>query len=86
MTTSLVAGLLKLLTGGRLIIEIATSPKQVYLTMRPRPTLSDRSCTCTQISLHLSSWLADRAHFLCPGDLPAIRCCAGCAILSSMNS
>jgi len=70
MTTSLVAGLLKLLTGGRLIIEIATSPKQVYLTMRPRPTLSDRLMHLySDISLHLSSWLADRAHFLCPQQL-----------------
>jgi glycosyltransferase involved in cell wall biosynthesis len=70
MTTGLMAGLLKLLTGTRLIIEIATSPKQVFLTDRPKPTLFDRlRHLYSDISLHLSMFLADRAHFLCPGQL-----------------
>jgi glycosyltransferase involved in cell wall biosynthesis len=70
MTTGLIAGLLKILTRTRLIIEIATSPKQVYLTERPKPTLFDRlRHLYSDISLHLSMFLADRAHFLCPGQL-----------------
>jgi hypothetical protein len=41
MTTGLLAGLLKMLTGARLVIEIATSPHLVYITERARPRMSD---------------------------------------------
>src|SRR5262249_44692069 len=37
MTTAVFAGILKLLTGTRLIIEIATSPETVYLAESPKP-------------------------------------------------
>jgi glycosyltransferase involved in cell wall biosynthesis len=72
MTTGIVAGLLKLLTRGKLIIEIATSPQFAYLTDRPRPTRWDRvmhwySDGC----LHLSMAINNRAHFLYPGQLSA---------------
>lgn len=70
MTNGMLAGILKLLTGRKAVIEIATSPEWVYLTDRPRPTLGDRvrhwySDAC----LHLSMWLSDRAHFLYPQQL-----------------
>src|SRR5579871_4102097 len=72
MATGLMAGVVKLLTGTRLIIEIMTSPKEVYLTDRPRPTLADRLMHFySDISLHLSMLLANRAHFLFPGQLSA---------------
>jgi glycosyltransferase involved in cell wall biosynthesis len=74
MTTGLMAVLLKLLTRAKLVIEIVTSPKQVYLADRPRPTLPDRlKHFYSDISLHLSLLLADRAHYLCPDQLSSYR-------------
>jgi glycosyltransferase involved in cell wall biosynthesis len=70
MTTALMAGMLKLLSGARLIVEIATSPKQVYLTDRPKPTWADRiQHLYSDILLHISMLLADRAHLLSPAQL-----------------
>lgn len=70
MTTGLIAGLLKLLTGSKLVIEIATSPEHVYLTEGPRPTLKQRlQHLYSNILLHLSLFLANRAHLLSPGQL-----------------
>jgi len=72
MTTGLIAGLLKLLTRTKLIIEIATSPEKIYLTDRPRPTFSDRLMHLySDTALHVSLFLADRAHLLSPGQLAA---------------
>lgn len=69
MTTGLLAGAIKLLTGARLIIEIVTSPEHVYITERARPTVRERAMKLySDICLHLSMWLADRAHFLYPGQ------------------
>ena len=70
MTTGLCAGLLKLLTGGKLIIEIATSPNLVYLTERPHPTWKERLMHLySDACLHLSMLMADRSHFLFPQQL-----------------
>ena len=70
MTTGVLAGLLKLLTGAKLVIEIATSPNLVYLTERSHPTWKERlmhlySDTC----LYLSMLMADRSHFLFPQQI-----------------
>ena len=70
MTTGLCAGVLKLLTGARLIIEIVTAPQLVYLTERPHPTWKERLMhVYSDACLHLSMLLADRAHFLFPRQL-----------------
>jgi len=70
MTTGLCAGVLKLLTGGKLIIEIATSPNLVYLTERPHPTWKERLMHLySDVCLHLSMLMADRSHFLFPQQL-----------------
>jgi len=70
MTTGLCAGLLKLLTGSKLIIEIATSPNLVYLTERPHPTWKERLMhVYSDACLHLSMLLANRSHFLFPQQL-----------------
>jgi len=72
MTTGLMAALVKLLTGAKLIIELATNPQLAYLTQRARPTMRDRlmklySDTC----LYLSLWAADRVHLLNAAQLGA---------------
>ncbi len=70
MTTGLCAGLLKLLTGAKLIIEIVTAPSLVYLTERPHPSRKERWMHLySNACLHLSMLLADRAHFLFPQQL-----------------
>jgi glycosyltransferase involved in cell wall biosynthesis len=70
MTTGLLGGLLKLLTGARLVIEIATSPDLVYITERARPRLRERILKLySDICLHLSMFMADRAHLLYPAQL-----------------
>jgi glycosyltransferase involved in cell wall biosynthesis len=70
MTPALCAGLLKLLTRGRLIVEIATSPNLVYLAERPNPGWRERAMHLySDICLHLSMLLANRAHFLSPRQL-----------------
>ena len=70
MTTGLIGGVLKLLTGARLVIEIATSPDLVYITERPRPGLRERIMKLySDICLHLSMFAADRAHLLYPKQL-----------------
>lgn len=72
MTTGLLAGVLKLLTGAKLIIEIVTSPSLVYITHSPKPSLGERVMKLySDICLHLSGFMADRAHFLYPKQLNA---------------
>ncbi|HEY2842200.1 MAG TPA: glycosyltransferase family 4 protein [Bryobacteraceae bacterium] len=72
MTTGLCAGLLKLLTGARLIIEIVTAPQLVYLTDGPDPSWKDRLMHLySDACLQLSMLAADRAHFLFPRQLSA---------------
>jgi glycosyltransferase involved in cell wall biosynthesis len=70
MTTGVCAGLLKLLTGAKLIIEIVTAPQLVYLTDRPHPSWTERFMHLySDACLHVSMLLADRAHFLFPQQL-----------------
>jgi glycosyltransferase involved in cell wall biosynthesis len=67
MTTGLCAGLLKLLRGGKLILEIVTAPELIYLTMRPNPSWLDRLMHFySDLCLHLSMLLSDRFHLLYP--------------------
>ncbi|MGB7762711.1 MAG: glycosyltransferase family 4 protein [Bryobacteraceae bacterium] len=74
MTTGLVAAWLKLLTGAKLIVELATDPKLAYLVERPRPTVRDRLMKLySDVCLHLSLWAADRVHLLNAGQLAAYR-------------
>jgi glycosyltransferase involved in cell wall biosynthesis len=66
----LFAGLLKLLTGAKLILEITTTPNLVYLTDRPRPTLRDRLMHLySDFCLQVSALLSDRFHLLYPDQL-----------------
>jgi glycosyltransferase involved in cell wall biosynthesis len=70
MTTGLLAGFLKILTRGRLILEIATTPSLAYVTERARPTLRDRLMHLySDFCLHVSTLLSDRFHLLYPGQL-----------------
>jgi len=70
MTTGLCAGLLKLLTRGKLILEIATTPQLAYLRERPSPTWRERLMhVYSDICLHLSMVLSDRFHLLYPRQL-----------------
>lgn len=70
MTTGLMAGVVKLLTGAKLVIEIVTSPHLVYVTHRANPGLGERLMKIySDICLHLSVLMADRVHLLFPGQL-----------------
>jgi glycosyltransferase involved in cell wall biosynthesis len=70
MTTGVLAGVLKLLTGAKLIIEIVTTPNLVYITHSPKPSLGERLMKFySDLCLHVSGLLADRAHFLYPNQL-----------------
>jgi glycosyltransferase involved in cell wall biosynthesis len=70
MTTGLIAGLVKLLTGGKLVIEEATTPRLLAITDRPQVTLIDRARKFySDVCLHLSLALADRVHLLYPAQL-----------------
>ena len=69
-TTGVLAAVLKLLTGAKLIVEIVTSPHLVYITHSARPGLRDRIMkTYSDICLHISVSLSDRVHFLFPDQL-----------------
>jgi glycosyltransferase involved in cell wall biosynthesis len=72
MTTGVVAALLKLLCGARLIIEIVTTPERNYITNRPKPRFQDRLLKAySDLCLHVTMAAADRAHFLYPDQLHA---------------
>jgi glycosyltransferase involved in cell wall biosynthesis len=72
MLPGVVAAWMKLMTGAKLIIEIATTPEQAYLTSRPEPSLKDRILHLySDLCLHVSVGLADRCHFLYPDHLRA---------------
>jgi glycosyltransferase involved in cell wall biosynthesis len=72
MTNGLIGALVKLLTGSRLIIEVATTPQLIFLTDRPRPSLGDRlRKTYSDVCLHLSVRMADRVHLFYPTQLSA---------------
>ena len=70
MTTGLLAGVLKILTRAKLVIEIVTSPHLVYITERSDPGWREWGMRIySDICLHLSVFLADRMHFLFPDQL-----------------
>jgi len=72
MTTGLVAAGVKLLTGARLILELATDPHRVYVTRHARPTVRDRLMKLySDVCLHLSLWSANRVHLLNAAQLAA---------------
>ena len=63
---------MKLLTGSKLVVEIATSPELVHLTDRPSPVLFDRvKHFYSDLCLHISSRSSDRLHLLSPGQMAA---------------
>src|SRR5579884_2362639 len=70
MTTAIVAGAIKLLTRGKFIPEIATTPRLIGITNRPRPTPGDRiKKLYSDLCLHVTMALANRAHLLYPTQL-----------------
>ena len=74
MTNGLFAAILKLLTGAKLIVEIATTPERIYISEHPRPTLWDRLRQLySDLCLHISLWSADRAHLLHPRQIASYR-------------
>jgi glycosyltransferase involved in cell wall biosynthesis len=74
MAPALVAVVLKLLTGARLIVEVMTAPELSYLYEHPRRTLADRFMRLfSDVSLHLSVWCSDRVHLLYPTQLARYR-------------
>lgn len=78
MTTGIFAGILKLATGAKLVVEIVTSPSLVYLTERPKISWRDRiRHFYSDVCLHISMALADRAHLLFPGQLSSYRLLRG---------
>ena len=69
-TTGLMASLVKMLTGARLIIEIVGTPQNSYITDSPNPGLASYAKRLySDICLHLSVFFADRCHFLYPRQL-----------------
>ncbi len=69
-TTGLMAGVLKLLTRNRLIIEIVNTPQNSYISESPNPGLAGYAMRLySDICLHLSAIFADRYHFLFPRQL-----------------
>jgi len=69
-TTGLMAAALKLLTGTRLIIEIVGTPQNSYIAESPNPGLARHAMRLySDICLHLSTFFADRCHFLFPRQL-----------------
>lgn len=74
MTTGLVAAVVKLLTGARLIVELVTNPQTAYLSIRPRPTPRDRWMKrYSDVCLHISLWAADRVRLLNAAQLAGYR-------------
>lgn len=69
-TTGLMAAVLKLLTRTRLIIEIVGTPQNSYISESPNPGLAGHAKRMySDICLHLSTFFADRCHFLFPRQL-----------------
>ena len=70
MTSGVCGAMLKLLTGKKLIVQVATSPEHIGLTNRAKPSMLDRlSRVWSNLCLHVSLLSADRAHVLAPGLL-----------------
>ena len=67
MTTGVMGVALKLLTGARLVVEVVTSPQLNYIAERERPGVRARIMKAySDLCLHVSMFVADRAHFLYP--------------------
>jgi glycosyltransferase involved in cell wall biosynthesis len=65
MTPALLGGVLKLLTGAKLIVEVVTTPSLSFLNNRPHPTIKDRlGKLYSDISLYLSMLMSDHVHLL----------------------
>ena len=74
MTIALYAVILKLITGAKLITEVATVPNLVFRVQRPHPSLKDRLMQFySDICLHVTLWMSNRAHLLYPGQLAYYR-------------
>jgi len=74
MGPALVAVLLKLLTGARLIVEVMTAPELSYLYEHPRRTRVDRLMRLfSDMSLQVSVWCSNRVHLLYPTQLAHYR-------------
>jgi glycosyltransferase involved in cell wall biosynthesis len=74
LLTGLCGTILKLLTGTKLIIEIATSPANYFGAETPTPTFRDYlRFWYSEISLHISCLAADRIHVLGPHILTPYR-------------
>ena len=74
MTTGLLAAALKLASGVKMIVEIATDPSRVFLTDAPRPGLHGRlRHFCSDFSLHVSAGVSDGVHVLFPEALKPYR-------------
>jgi glycosyltransferase involved in cell wall biosynthesis len=81
MGPGVMAAVVKLLTRGKLVIEVATTPRLLGLTNRPRPNFSDRVRRLySDLCLHLSVGSADRVHLLYPAQL------AGYPLLKNVKS
>jgi len=70
MTPGVMAAVLKLLTRTKLVIEVATTPRLLGVTNRPKPTFADRlKRLYSDFCLHISVGAADRVHLLYPAQL-----------------
>ncbi len=68
--SAVMAAVLKFLTGSRLVVEIATSPENVHLVNRPKPSLGDRlKHFYSDLTLHIAVFAADRLHLLSPRQM-----------------
>lgn len=79
MTTGLCGVILKLLTGAKLVIEIATSPADLARSHNPQPRLRDwLHFLYSELALHASVLAADRVHVLAPQILKPYRLLRHC--------
>lgn len=70
MATGVLAALMKLLMGTKMVIELATTPLLSETSSRPRPSLRDRARKFySDVCLHISLGFADRVHLLYPAQL-----------------
>jgi glycosyltransferase involved in cell wall biosynthesis len=72
MNTGVLAGILKLLSGTKSVIEVVTSPDLVFLTDTPSPGMRERILHLySDICLHVSAGLAECVRLLYPEALGA---------------
>ena len=74
LAPAFLGGILKLFTGAKLIVEIATSPSLSFLTNRPHPTIRDRvGRLYSDFCLHLSMLVSDHVHLLYKTQLASYK-------------